>query len=71
MQELEEKYIELLLKRCLNFEQSKSLMIHCDFKEHILFASKIRNKAKEMGIYDVCIHLNDLDDIHNYLKKQI
>lgn len=69
MNELEEKYIQLILQRCINFEQSKSLMIHCDFKEHIKFAEKIKLACQKMGIFDVCIHVNDLDDIHEYLKN--
>ena len=45
MEEMEIKYIDLILKRCLNFEQAKSLMIHCDFKEHIPFALKVKERA--------------------------
>lgn len=69
MEELEEKYIQLILQRCINFEQSKSLMIHCDFKEHVRFAEKIKLACQKNGIFDVCIHVNDLDDIHEYLKN--
>lgn len=69
MEELERKYIELILKRCLNFENSKSLMIHCDFKEHVDFAQKVAKRARKLGITDVCIHVNDIDEIHDYLKK--
>lgn len=69
MRELEEKYIELILKKCLNFDDSKSLMINCDFKEHIPFALRVKEKANEMGIFDVCINVNDLDEIHDYLKN--
>lgn len=69
MQELEKKYIELILNRCLNFEQSKSLMIHCDLKEHITFAEKVKKEAYKIGVNDVCIHVNDLDEVHAYLKR--
>ena len=69
MGELEEKYIELILRKCLNFDDSKSLMIICDFKEHIPFALRVKEKANEMGIFDVCINVNDLDEIHDYLKN--
>lgn len=69
MEELERKYIDLILNRCLNFEQSKSLMIHCDFKEHIPFAQKVKERANALGIFDVCINVNDLDLIHEYLKN--
>ena len=69
MEKLDEKYIDLILKRCVNFEQSKSLMIHCDFKEHVAFAEKMKLRAHEMGIMDVCIHVNDMDEIHDYLSQ--
>lgn len=69
MQKMEDKYIELILKRCLNFERSKSLMINLDFKEHLPFANRVKERAIKMGISDICIHINDMDDIHNYLKN--
>lgn len=69
MNKLDNKFIELILNRCLNFNQSKSLLIHCDLKEHFVFAQKVKQHANEMGIYDVCIHINDLDEIHTYLKN--
>lgn len=69
MEELEEKYIELMLKKCLNFNKSKSLVINCDFREHVSFAQRVKEKANEMGIFDVCINVNDLDEIHEYLKN--
>lgn len=69
MERLEDKYIDLILNRCLNFEQSRSLMIQCDFKEHVRFAEKVKKRANEMGIFDVCINVNDLDEIHQYLKN--
>ena len=71
MEQLEQKYIELILQRCVNFEQSKSLMIHCDFKEHIKFAEKIKKRANEMGIMDVCINVNDRDEILSKLKPYL
>ena len=42
-------------------------MIHCDFKEHIPFAELLKQRANELGIFDVCINVNDLDEIHDYL----
>ncbi len=68
MEKLEHKFIELILNRCLNFKKNKSLLIHCDLKEHIEFAKKVKKMANKMGIYDVCIHVNDLYEIHDYLK---
>ncbi len=68
MEELERKFVRLILNRCLNFKQSKSLMIHCDLKEHIRFAELVKEEAIRMGILDVCIHVNDLDEVHEYIK---
>ncbi len=69
IEELERKYIKLILNRCLNFDQNKSLMIHCDLKEHVRFAELVKAEANKMGIMDVCIHVTDLDDIHKYLQE--
>ncbi len=68
MQNLEEKYIELILKRCLNFEKAKALLIHIEFKEHLDFARKVKAYANKMGINDVYIHLENLERIHSYLQ---
>ncbi len=69
MEELERKYIELIINKCFDFKKSRSLLINCDFKEHIDFAEKIKKYCNSIGILDVCIHVNDLDEIHNYLKN--
>lgn len=69
MKELEEKYIDLILLKCLDFEKSKSLMIHMDLEEHRYFAEKIKKRANELGIVDVYIHCNDLYKVHDYLKN--
>lgn len=69
MEQLEEKYIDLILNRCLNFNNSNSLMIHCDLKVHLPFAEKIKRKAMSMGINDVYINLNDVDEVHDYLAN--
>lgn len=69
MKELEDKYIELLLKRCVHFKTDKSLLIYVDLKEHLPVAEKVKKKALNMGILDVCININDVDDIYTYLKE--
>lgn len=68
MDELENKYIDLILNRCLAFH-TNSLLIDCDFKEHVVFANKVKEKANKLGIDDVYVHCNDLDDIHTYLQE--
>ena len=67
--ELEDKYIDLVLRRCLNFEQARSLMIHLDLKKNFPFACKVKEKAQKMGILDVWIDLCDQYDLYNYLAK--
>lgn len=69
MRELEDKYIDLILKRCVNFKRSNSLLIYADLKEHIPFAERIKEKAKEMGVNDIAITWNDLDEIRDYLRE--
>lgn len=69
MKKFEDKYIDLLLKRCINFDTSKSLLICIDLKEHLLFAEKVKEKANQMGIFDVSISINDKDELHDYLKN--
>ncbi len=65
MQELEDKYIELLLKRCLNFKKSKSLFISYDIVNKD-FVSKVISKAKDMGITDI---FTDVTDINLTVEK--
>lgn len=66
---MEEKYIDLLLKRCLSFERTNSLMINLDLEEHLDFALKVKRRANELGIVDVYLHCNDSLKIHDYLKN--
>lgn len=68
MNELENKYIELLLGRCLNVNASKSLFISFD---HINrdFVEKVIKKAKEMGFTDICLDESDIFVLHDKLKN--
>ena len=76
MEELERKYIELVLKKCLNFEQSKSLMIHYEFKEHLDFVLKIKEAAMKKeyrplivdGINKVLDGITNLDELNRKLR---
>lgn len=68
MEQLEEKYIDLLLKRCLNFKKSKSLFIHYDVINKP-FVEKLIEKAKEMGIEDIGIDEEDIHVTHEKLKN--
>lgn len=68
MSELENKYIELLLGRCLNVNASKSLLIHFD---HINkdFVDKTVQKAKEMGFTDIYLDEDNIFVLHDKLKN--
>lgn len=66
MEELENKYIELLLKKCLNFKKSKSLFIEYN-KVNQSFVDKVINQAKKMGINDIGLDCVD----NNILKEKL
>lgn len=53
MNNLEEKYIDLLLNRCINFNKSKKLI----------------KKAKEMGVTDISIDEDDIYLLHDKLAS--
>lgn len=71
MNSLENKYIDLLLKRCINFDRSKSLFISFDKgdKKSCDFVDMLVISAKEMGVEDI----NLFDDAqllkHDILKN--
>lgn len=67
--DLEAKYIELILKRCLSFNSTKSLLIHVETKENLAFANRVSVRAKELGVLEVIIRLEDIDEVHTYLKE--
>lgn len=63
---LEDKYIELILKRCLNFKKSNSLFISYD-KVNRNFVDKVVNYAKNMGITDIKLEENDIYTLRHKL----
>ena len=68
MNELENKYVNLLLERCLNFNKSKSLFISYN-KINKDFVSKVVEKAKSMGITDIYLDEEDSKFKHDKLKN--
>lgn len=68
MEELENKYIELLLKRCLNFKKSKSLFISC-YKQNMTFVKKVVEYAKNMGINDIYVDCEDIYETRDILNN--
>ena len=67
MKQLEEKYIELLLKRCINFNHSKSLFICYSIESDFIY--NVVQKAKEMGITDIYLHNDNLQNKHDVLSQ--
>lgn len=67
--ELENKYIDLLLKRCLGVEKTKILMINVSLEENLPFAEKVKEKASELGVSDIYINFEDMEKFHDYLKN--
>lgn len=65
---MKEKYIELLLKRCINFDKSKSLFISFN-PENIDFVKQIAFKANQMGVEDIYLSIEDPYITHDILKK--
>ena len=59
LKKLEEKYIDLLLKRCVNFNKSKSLLIGYD-KVNKDFVEKLVIRAKELGVTDIYLDEEDI-----------
>ena len=68
MEDLENKYIILLLEKCLNFKKSKSLFISFD-KVNKDFVDKIIKKAENMGIIDIYLDMEDINVTHDKLKN--
>lgn len=68
MKELENKYIDLLLKKCLNVNISKSLFINYD-KINKEFVNKVIEKAKKIGFQDIYLDEDDVFFLHDKLKK--
>ena len=70
MKELENKYIELLLGMCLNFERNKSLFISYD-KINKDFVEQIIKRAKELGMKNTnFVNTTGFDDVNHYSSPQ-
>lgn len=69
MEELENKYIDLLLKRCINFNKSKSLLISYD-KVNKKFIEKVVKEAKKLGVIDIYTDEEDYQLTYNKLKNE-
>lgn len=65
---MKEKYIELLLRRCVNFEKSKSLFINYD-KVNQEFVDDVVKKARDMGVQDIYLDCDDINLTHEKLSN--
>lgn len=63
-----EKYIKLLLERCLNFKKSKSLFIGFNV-ENTEFVDELVETAKKMGITDITFDICNSQLVHDVLKN--
>ena len=68
IEELENKYVDLLINRCLSFKKSNSLFINY-YSDNDAFVEKLVNAAKSRGIEDIYLDRNDKEERHqNYFK---
>ena len=65
---MDEKYIELLLKKCTKIKTNQSLLIHYS-KEIYPFIKKIIQKVKELKIEDIYLDEFDIYKDHEFLKE--
>lgn len=65
---MEEKYIKLLLEKCINFDNSESLLINYDIINQD-FVDKIVEYAKKIGVTDIYLDKNNIKEEHHILKN--
>lgn len=69
IKELDRKYAQLLLHKCLCFKNTDTLLIEYMTHEHDEFVKIIVEEAKKMNIKDIGLCCNDSDEIHQYLAN--
>lgn len=65
---MEEKYIDLLLKKCIDLNVSKCLFISYDIVNQI-FVNKLVEKAKLLGVEEIYLDKTDIYKEHNILQS--
>lgn len=65
---MKEKYIDLLVNKCLNFSKSNSLFISCD-KVNKDFVNELIEKVDKEKVSDIYIDMNDIFQKHDKLKS--
>lgn len=67
-EKLEDKYIDLIINRCLSFKKSKALFVSFT-KEIEDFVGKLVKKVNEKGITDVYLNETDVWEKHEKIKN--
>ena len=65
---MKEKYIKLLLEKCINFDKSKSLFINYDIINQD-FVDSLVEYAKHIGVEDIYLDKHNLYEEHDLLNK--
>lgn len=67
IEKIDRKYAQLLLHKCLCFENTDTLLIEYMTHEHDSFVKIIIEEAKKMNIKNIVLCCNDSDEIRQYL----
>ena len=70
IEELENKYVDLLINRCLSFKKGNSLFINF-YSDNDAFVEKLVNAAKSRGIDDIYLDRNDKEERHQKLLQSV
>lgn len=70
IEELENKYVDLLINRCLSFKNGNSLFINY-YSDNDAFVEKLVNVAKSRGIEDIYLDRNDKEERHQKLLQSV
>lgn len=70
IEELENKYVNLLIDRCLSFKNGKSLFINY-FDDNEKFVEKLVTKAKSKGIDDIYLDRHNKEERHQKLLQSV
>ena len=65
---MEEKYIELLIDKCTNLKNNKVLFINYN-KEIKPFINKLVDYVSKLGVKDIYLDEEDMNEIHDKLKN--
>ena len=70
IEELENKYVDLLINRCLSFKNGNSLFINY-YSDNDAFVEKLVTSAKSRGIEDIYLDKNDKEERHQKLLQSV